>query len=139
MHFQEIVVADVDHTVTEQALQLLDRGVHIVALKDIVAMKAVCFHIFYQILRAVPVVAGPEREYLVFIHELRSPREHIVIVHKVFAGGAQDPAADILPVRHAVPLLRLVHLRRRHPELHERVELPVFLDQQRRSRQVGRL
>ena len=106
---------------------------HIVALKHIVAVKAVCLYILDEILRAVPVVAGPEREYLVFFDELRSPREHVVIVHKVFAGGAQDPAADILPVRDAVPLLRLVH----HSELRLRDHLAV--DKPRCEAGKGRL
>ena len=86
MDLEEIVVSDVDLAVPDQALGLVDDGRQVVALEDVVALKAISLEVLDEVLGRVTVVAYLERVNLIVFHKLPEPLVSGVVIDEMLTG-----------------------------------------------------
>ena len=72
-----------DFAIFQQPLRFLYHSIEVFALENIVHMKAIRLHVLHEILGAVSVIANFQREYLVFLHQIREPSITIVVIYEV--------------------------------------------------------
>ncbi len=136
VHFQQVVVADVQPAVVQQALHLPQNRRQVGALVHVIHVKAVLLHLLHQILRGVAVVPHLQRVKLPALHQLAEPGKAVVIIDKAFPRGLQQPPPHIHIIRQVIPRLGVGQPRRGQKEPRQHMQPSVLFHHHAAGRQI---
>ena len=138
MHFQQVVIPDMDQAVLKQALGLVDHAGQVFALSHIRHAEAVSGHILHQIAGAVWVIAHGQGIDLILLDQGGEPGVTIPIIDVAAFAQRKQPALGVQVVWQAVPRRSLLDGGRRQEEMRQNVELAAALHHDAAGGKVNR-